>query len=93
MDLASHGLPEAQLFMADFVVPPNPKPAVPKGEVQHYVFDHSKSFPGAVCDDCVYVPRPVRPSPSLNLYRPPLSDERLSASADSLCPFGKPANL
>ncbi|HET6383074.1 MAG TPA: SMP-30/gluconolactonase/LRE family protein [Armatimonadota bacterium] len=42
-----------------------PPAAVPKGEVQHYVFDRSRIFPGTTQDYWVYVPRqydPARPA-------------------------------
>jgi gluconolactonase len=58
------------LFVLAFIVvargvDAQPADAVPKGEVIHYRFDHSKVFPGTVRDYWIYVPKqydPARPA-------------------------------
>ena len=41
---------------------------VPKGEILHFVFDHSQIFPGTVRDYWVYVPRQYDPAKPACLY-------------------------
>src|ERR1700743_3793710 len=41
---------------------------VPKGEVLHYTFDHSKIFPGTKRDYWVYIPAQYRPDKPACVY-------------------------
>ncbi len=45
-----------------------PQPGVPKGEVLHFTFDHSKIFPGTFRDYWVYVPAQYQPGRTTCLY-------------------------
>jgi gluconolactonase len=44
------------------------RPGVPKGEVLHFTFDHSKIFPGTFRDYWIYVPAQYRPDRPACVY-------------------------